>query len=257
MMKALGIIAARKGSKRLVNKHHIQILGKPIFEYVLQAASEASHVLEKTVVCTDDLSLEPLVKKYGFELIPRPEILSSDTAAIDDTYRYTTRLLMERDGFNPDAIIALTGNIPTRKEGQIEATLTKLASLDKATSVCTAQNLLLRPEWAKVIADPVTGQVKPFMTGDFAYRKQELPELYILDGAVIAIRRDVLFATEGLTQAHAWLGSQIHILPQEHPMYSLEVDYPQDISQAAFYLLYQQQGQKLLDYLNSVQTPSL
>jgi hypothetical protein len=65
-----------------------------------------------------------------------------------------------------------------------------------------------------------------------------------MDGAVAAVRWETLFATEGNAAGHAWLGERFFLVIQDHPMYSLEVDYPDQRGLAEFYLLQQRYGEQ-------------
>lgn len=234
-MTALGIVPARKGSQRFPDKHHARLLGKPMFAWTLEAAAQARR-LDRLVVSSDDFELKPLAERYGIEFVERPAELSTATAALDDALRHVGRLLEARDGFRPDVVLAMQGNVPVRKQGQIDEVVARLEALPEATAVCTAQEMRLRPEWAKVITDERSGAVAPFLTGPAAYRAQDLPRLCVLDGAVCGVRRDTLYATEGDRAAHAWFGSRLHVVVQEDPAYSLEVDYPDQLALADFYL---------------------
>jgi len=237
-MQSLGIIPARKGSQRFQNKHQALLLGKPMFAYTIEAAL-ASTRLDRLVISSDDLELKSLADRYGVEFIERPSELASDTAALDDALRHTCRVLEERDGFRPDILLAMQGNVPVRKEGQIDEVIRRFKSLPDATAICTGEEVHVRPEWAKVMKDTETGEVEPFMAGYSAYRKQDYPQLFVIDGAVYGVRLDTLWAQEGNKKVHAWFGDRLHLLPQGHPMYSLEVDYPYQAQMAEFYLLRQ------------------
>lgn len=234
-MKTLGIVPARKGSQRFPNKHHTPLLGRPMFAYTLEAA-RASELLSKVVVSSDDLQLQSLTEQYGFEFIRRPEKLSTLTSPLEDALRHACRLLKQRDQFQPDAVVVLLGNIPVRKSGQIDAVIRRLGELPEATAICTAQEVRLRPEWMKVLKERDSGQALPFLTGNHPYRAQDCPKLYLMDGAVAAVRRETLFATEGDRSLHAWLGERTFLFVQDHPMFSLEVDYPDQRELAEWYL---------------------
>ena len=243
-MKTLGIIPARKGSQRFPNKHHALLLGKPMFSYTLEAA-HAARSLDRVVISSDDLGLKPIAEGYGFEFLERPAELCSLTAALDDALRKVCRDLERRDGFVPDGVVTLLGNVPVRKAGQIDGVVRCLEALPQATAVCTAQEVRSRPEWAKRIDGD--GRAEPFLSGQWAYRAQDYSRIYRMDGAVAAVRREVLFRTEGNRAAHAWFGDQLYLMVQEHARYSLEVDYPDERALAEFYLLYERYGDGWLE----------
>lgn len=240
-MKTLGIVPARKGSQRFPHKHHAPLLGEPMFAYTLKAAREARR-LDRVVISSDDQKLRSLADRHGIEFLERPSELCTDTAALEDAVRQVCRLLEARDGFRPDVIVTMQGNIPVRKEGQIDRLLQRFEELSGATALCTAQEVRQRPEWIKIIQDDRTGEAVPYLPGFTGYRTQDYPPLFMVDGAVVGVRWETLFATEGNRAGHAWLGPRLSLMAQEHPMYSLEVDYPDQLSLAEFYLLQQQKG---------------
>jgi len=240
-MTTLGIIPARKGSLRFPDKHHALLLGRPVFEYTIEAALK-SQLLDRVVVSSDDLELKPLVESHGIEFIHRPAELATATSALDDAVRHVCRLLADRDGFQTDLSITVQGNVPVRKEGQIDELIRRFETLTDATAICTAQELRLRPEWAKVIKDEDTGEAESYLAGYTGYRTQDYPKIHLVDGAIYGVPAKTLWAAEGKTAAHSWFGERIHLMVQEHEMYSLEVDYPDQAALAEFYLLCQRFG---------------
>jgi len=240
-MKKLGIIVARKGSQRFPNKHHVLLLGKPMFAYTLEASLE-SKLLDRIVVSSDDFELKKLTEQYGIEFITRPPELATAASALDDAVRHVCRYLEQRDEFQPDVVLTFQGNVPIRKEGQIDDLILRFKELPKATAICTAQESFLRPEWASVITDEVTGEATPFLQGKFPYRTQDFPRLFYMDGAIYGVRIKTLWEQEGKKEAHAWFGSDIHLILQDSSMYSHEIDYPHQVQLAEFYLMCKKYG---------------
>lgn len=234
-MKTLGIVPARKGSQRFPNKHHALLLGKPMFAYTIEAALQSQR-LDRIVISSDDEQLKPLAKEYGIDFLERPSELCTDTAALEGAVRQVCRLLEKRDGFQPEMILTLQGNIPIRKEGQVDQLIQRFEELPQATSVCTAQEVRQRPEWTKIMKEDSTGEAVAYLPEFTAYRTQDYPILYLVDGSIVGVRREPLFSSEGKDTAHAWLGERLFLMAQEHPMYSLEIDYPEQLSLAEFYL---------------------
>ena len=233
--KALGIIAARRNSERFSSKHHARILGKPMFAYALEAALRAS-IVDRLVVSSDDPEIATLARQYDVEFVERPRELAQATSAIDDAYRHVCDVLLNRDGFQPALVVGMQGNVPVRKEGQIDELIRHFDEQPGATAICTAQEVRFRPEWAKVIVDGSTGEAASYLSEDKGFRTQDYPELYVLDGAVCGVRRETLRATAGDRTTHAWLGNRLHLLVQDEPMYSLEIDYPDQLPLAEYYL---------------------
>ncbi len=219
-----------------------------MFEYTLEAATASR--LDRVVVSSDDFSLRPLAERYGVEFIERPPELCTPTAPLEEALRHACRLLQARDQFEPEIVVAMLGNVPVRKLGQIDEVVGKLKGLPEATAVCTASELRARPEWAKVLRGS-DGEAAPFLPGFTGYRTQDYPRIYLMDGAVAAVRREVLYSTQGQSAAHAWFGGRVHLLVQEHAMYSLEVDYSDQRALAEFYLLYGRFGDGWLEQVSA------
>ncbi|MBN2199019.1 MAG: 3-deoxy-manno-octulosonate cytidylyltransferase [Candidatus Aminicenantes bacterium] len=68
MKKALGIIPARHDSTRFPGKPLAPILGKPMLQWVYEAASRAKS-LERVIVATDDIRILELARHLGAEVV--------------------------------------------------------------------------------------------------------------------------------------------------------------------------------------------
>lgn len=212
-----------------------------MFAYTLEAAQQSTQ-LNRVVVSSDDLELQKLAEQYGIEFIPRPEFLATAESALDDTVRHVCRFLKERDHFNPDVVLTMQGNVPVRKEGQIDRLISSFDKYPTATAICTAQESHFRPEWARVVVNEQTGESAPFLQGKFPYRTQELPRLFYMDGSIYGVRTEILWKYEHQREAHAWFGDHLHLLVQDSLMYSHEIDYPHQVQLAEFYLMCKQYG---------------
>ena len=80
MSKVVAIITARGGSKRIPRKNIRAFCGKPILQYSIEAAMEAS-VFDKVMVSTDDAEIAWIAKSAGAEVpFLRSEATSNDYA---------------------------------------------------------------------------------------------------------------------------------------------------------------------------------
>jgi pseudaminic acid cytidylyltransferase len=91
MVKAVAIIPARGGSKRIPRKNIKNFYGKPLIAYSIETALE-SNLFEKIIVTTDDIEIASIAKKYGAEAYIRPKELADDYTAtqpvIDNVLEY-------------------------------------------------------------------------------------------------------------------------------------------------------------------------
>jgi CMP-N-acetylneuraminic acid synthetase len=233
MINVLCVIPARGGSKRVPDKNIRKLLGKPLIAYTIEKAL-ASKLSDKVVVSTDDPKIAGVAKEYGADVIMRPADLASDSSPIDDALRHAVRFFEREEGFLADIVVLLQANVPVRKEGEIDEIIDKLIKTENATAVVTGYTVDQRPEWMKVL-DVTTGMIKPFMKPTDLYRKQDLPELYLIDGAIIAARTKAIMEAEGIKTIYAYLGQRVYLVVHE-TKYSVEIDNEEDFEIAEYYL---------------------
>lgn len=83
-MKAVAIITARGGSKRIPGKNKMNFLGKPIICYSIEAAL-TSGIFDEVMVSTDDEEIAEIARKAGAEVpFMRSEKTANDYATTDD-----------------------------------------------------------------------------------------------------------------------------------------------------------------------------
>ncbi len=87
--------------------------------------------------------------------------------------------------------------------------------------------------------DPKTGKIESFMEPSDSFRMQDLPKLYLLDGAIIAIKVDTLMSTEGKRRAHEYLGERVHAFVHDKK-YAVEIDEEEDLEMAEYFLRMEQ-----------------
>ncbi len=87
-MKAVAVITARGGSKRIPRKNIKPFLGKPIITYSIQAALDAG-IFDEVMVSTDDEEIAEIAKAAGAVV---PFFRSKDTA---NDYATTTDVMLE------------------------------------------------------------------------------------------------------------------------------------------------------------------
>ena len=85
--RILSIIPARGGSKGLPRKNIIDLAGKPLIAWTIEA-SISSKYITKTIVSSDDDEILEVSKKYGSEIVRRPDNLASDTATSESVVEH-------------------------------------------------------------------------------------------------------------------------------------------------------------------------
>ncbi len=89
MPKAVAIIPARGGSKRIPKKNIKDFFGKPLIAYSIEVAL-ASKLFEEVIVSTDDEQIASIAKSYG-AVVPflRPKVLSDDFTGTQAVIEHT------------------------------------------------------------------------------------------------------------------------------------------------------------------------
>ena len=86
MNNILGLILARSGSKRLPNKNIIEIKGKPMIYYSIQAAKRSKFISE-IYVSSDSLEILDISKKYNSKVFLRDKKFAEDKTSSEDSIR--------------------------------------------------------------------------------------------------------------------------------------------------------------------------
>ena len=229
----LALIPARAGSKRLPHKHTRRIGGAPLIEYTINAAQAASLVSD-VVVATDDDEVAEIGRACGVTILERPEALCRDTSPIDDTLQYAFHELAGSLGAPLEQLVWLQADVPIRQPGMIDRVVAALRVDCSATAAVTGLRVSQHPGWMKELnTEGFLVPVEPDVT---AYRMQDLPDRFLLDGAVVAIHPANLEQCSEPAGVHRYLGRRPRLLLHEDPMYSLNVDTEKHLELAEFYL---------------------
>jgi CMP-N,N'-diacetyllegionaminic acid synthase len=219
-LTVLALIPARGGSKGIPGKNIAPLCGKPLIAWTIEAAQRARGI-DRIVVSTDDEPIAEVARSLGAEVpFMRPtELARDDTPGIAPPL-HALRWLAEHEGYRPDALMLLQPTSPLRLTADIEGALElfQRPGIDSVVSVTEAHH---HPYLLKTMGK--SGHLQPFMVPDQPYvRRQDLPPLFALNGALWLIRSEILLAREEWYTDHT-LG---YIMPPER---SLDVDTPFDL----------------------------
>lgn len=223
-MQALGVILARGGSVGLPGKHVLPLLGRPVIAYTFDHARNST-LLARTVVSSDCEQIRRLAERDWFETIARPESLATSDAAVQDVLLHAMETVEARSSFRADAVVTLYGNVPVRPAGAIDAALELLASTgcDSVRSFCPVGKW--HPAWMHRLAGDQAVMLQP----NSLHRRQDLEELFLHDGAVVAVSRaSLLRAREFTGDPHAFFGSDRRAF-RTAPGETVEIDQQRDL----------------------------
>ena len=203
-MTSIGVILARGGSKGLPNKNALMLAGKPVLAWTIEHALQTP-ILDRVVLSTDSDTLARIGRQCGIDVILRPKHLCNDTATIASAARFTVKADEAGIG-HVDHVAILYGNVPIRPDDLTLRAVRKLANsgCDSVQSLSPVGKM--HPYWMKQVGDEQHHDALLPYVENKIHRRQDLPEVYMLDGGVIAVTRDSLFTVDR-SSPHAFLGS--------------------------------------------------
>mgnify|MGYP000403183643 CR=1 FL=1 len=176
--KLLAIIAARGGSKRLPRKNVLDLHGKPMIAWSIQAGLQSKYV-DRVVVTTDDEEIADVSRRYGASVpFMRPDDLSSDDATSLDVVRHAVKSLGESYKY----IILLQPTSPLRESKHIDGAVEFLMQKN-ADGVIGVSEVEHPVEWTNVLSDDLS--MNGFLSSDVVgKRSQDFPKRYRINGAI-------------------------------------------------------------------------
>lgn len=188
-MRVLGVIPARGGSKGVRKKNIRIVAGEPLIAYSIKAAKE-SKMLDDFVVSTDDPEIERISRDYGAFVIPRPAEIATDDAPVYKAVLHAIDVMSKHSGKTFGAAVLLQPTSPIRRGADIDMAIKILSdeNVDCVVSVCLMDDV--HP--ARMYQIDSGGFLKS-LWGEFEkVRRQDLPPVYYRNGAIYAIKIDVL-----------------------------------------------------------------
>lgn len=147
MSKALAIITARSGSKRIPKKNIMDFCGKPIISYSIETAIQ-SKLFDEVMVSTDSEEIANIARNYGASVpFLRSSETSGDYATTDDVIKEVL-LEYEKKGKSFDYFCCIYPTAPFITVRKLE---NAMALLDKADSVMPVVRFSFPPQRCFII----------------------------------------------------------------------------------------------------------
>ena len=229
--EVLAIIPARGGSKGIPRKNVRDFAGAPLIAYSIVAALRSQGVT-RVIVSTDDEEIAKISRQWGAEVpFMRPDELARDDSPVIDVMVHAIRWFKKGEGQCLDYMMLLQPTAPFRTAEDINRAIS-MAVERNAIAVISLCAVSQHPFLCKRILDD--GTMENFIESTIPYlRRQSLPPLYALNGAIYLNRCDSL-----LRDRTFWPpGSLAYIMPPER---SIDIDTPWDYHVADLILKDQQ-----------------
>lgn len=212
--RILAVIPARGGSKGLPGKNIRLLAGKPLIAWTIEAAAR-SRRLTRTVISTDDPGIAEVARKWDGDVpFLRPAEIATDTASSEDVLFHA----LDASGEDFDWVCLLQPTSPLRTgldiDGCIDACLE--AEADCAFSVCVPPKSPYIMFWLDG-----GGRMAPLLPQPPSLRRQDLPAVYVPNGAIYVARVGWLRQSRRLVAG----GAVGFVMPESR---SVDIDYDTD-----------------------------
>lgn len=216
--RVLALVPARSGSKGLPMKNIRLLQGKPLLCWPIDAAKHSRYV-DRVIVSTDSVDFAKIAKNAGADVpFMRPAELSTDTAP-SIAFILHALAALEAVGDKYDYLVLLEPTSPLTEASDIDAALETLVAqrTDADSIVSVAELVSTHPAFAVNMND--LGLMRPYGAKSFDRlpRRQDVEQLYSLDGSLYISSADALRAQKGFCHAR----TLSHLMPRYK---SFEVD---------------------------------
>jgi CMP-N,N'-diacetyllegionaminic acid synthase len=213
----LAYIPARSGSKSIIDKNIIDICGKPLIAYTVEAAKGSKYV-DRVILSTDSQKYADIVKEYGGDApFLRPDELSEDNSKEIDAAIHLINWIEENEGKKYDIILKLEPTSPLRISEDVDKAIEALEKRN-ADTIATVTEAFTHPYWMNTL--PEDNSMVNFISEEAKTKnRQELPVYYQLDGLVNVSRWEIIKKYKN------WFGGKIFaaITPNER---AIDIDGP-------------------------------
>ncbi|MCI9443084.1 MAG: acylneuraminate cytidylyltransferase family protein [Ruminococcus sp.] len=178
--KFLALIPARAGSKGIKDKNIIDLKGKPLIAYSIEAAKRSKYI-DRVVVSTDGDDIASVAKDWGADVpFLRPDYLASDTAKTIDAVLHCIQEL-EKSGEKYDYLVLLQPTQPLRQGFHIDEAIEKILELE-AQSLASVSKVKEHPVLIRTISE--NGELRNLLDCSSTVRRQDFPDYYRVNGAI-------------------------------------------------------------------------
>ncbi len=178
--KILSLIPARGGSKGIKDKNIVNLNGKPLIAYTIEAAQRSIYI-DEVIVSTDSEEIKRISMEYGADVpFIRPSDLSTDTATTLDVVLHAIDFVKQRqDDFN--TLILLQPTSPLRTYMDIDMAIKK-HFLHNELDLVSVSEVNDNPILIRTVVDDE--YVVPLLDKNSTCRRQNMPKYYRVNGCI-------------------------------------------------------------------------
>jgi CMP-N,N'-diacetyllegionaminic acid synthase len=178
--RVLAIIPARGGSKGVPRKNIRSLTGKPLIAWTVEEAKKSQYI-DRLIVSSEDAEIIRTAQHYGCEApFVRPVELAADETSGIDPVLHALETLPE----HYDLVVLLQPTSPLRTVDDIDGCIRRC--VEQGAPFCVSVTEVDKhPFWMFTL--PENNVLQPLLPADGetrSRRRQDLPPVYVLNGAV-------------------------------------------------------------------------
>lgn len=228
MIKTLGIITARGGSKSIPRKNIIDLAGNPVLAYSIEAALHSK--LDDVILSTEDEEIAKVGRKHGVQVpFMRPPELAQDDTPHVPVLKHALLEYEKISGQHFDYILTIQPTSPLRSSDDIDQAI-EIAESEKPDCVVSLEKYTdLSIEKLKYLEEDgrVVSAIEDEKKLEGLARQKRRP-LYRRNGAIYLTKREILIG--GSVYGEKVLGFE---MPAER---SIDLNGPIDLELAKYFL---------------------
>jgi CMP-N,N'-diacetyllegionaminic acid synthase len=212
----LAVIPARGGSKGIPRKNIRDLCGKPLIAWTIEEAKKSKYI-DRLILSSEDLEIIEVAKEWGCDVpFVRPTELAQDqTPGIDPVLHAIEQLPPYQ------YIVLLQPTSPLRSVGDIDGCIEQCVS-NKVSSCVSVTEADRSPYWMYLLDEK--NRMRPLLDSrQTINRRQELPAIFALNGAVYVAKSDCLTVSRTFVTADA----VAYQMPKER---SVDIDTEMDLA---------------------------
>ena len=220
----LAVIPARGGSKGVPRKNLRPLAGLPLIVHSIRCAQLAPQI-DRAIVSTDDAEIASIARGAGADVpFMRPAELADDHARMLPVLQHALAAIEAQEGRSYGSVLLLDPTSPSRSPEDIADAVRMLEQDGDADGVISVSQPSFNPIWLGVVEKG--GYMHDLIDSAATFgRRQDLPTVYRINGALYLWRADFLRSTAD------WRTGRMRMLeiPESR---ALHIDEPADLRHA-------------------------
>lgn len=178
--KVLALIPARGGSKGIKDKNIIDVEGRPLIAYSIEAAA-ASQYIDRIIVTTDSEKIKIISEKWGAEVpFLRPAEYAADNSTTLAAVLHAIRKL-QSEGETFDILVLLQPTSPLRTKEDIDGALEKFIRIG-CEALAGISPVADSPVLIRRLNE--NGRMEKLLQISSTVRRQDMPKYYRINGSI-------------------------------------------------------------------------